>query len=68
MIAFFKKHSFVIMTYSLVAGLLLEYLSQSKWLILAFAVLSFLGAIAQVSMGLKKKEIMIFLHLKKLTQ
>jgi len=56
------------MTYSLAAGLLLEYLSQSKWLILAFAVLSFLGAIAQVSMGLKKKEIMIFLHLKKLTQ
>jgi len=44
------------MTFSLGAGFFLEYLSQSKWLILAFAVPAFLGAIAQVSRGLKKKK------------
>ena len=38
MIDFFKKHSFVIGTFSLGIGFLLEYLSQSKWLILPFAI------------------------------
>jgi hypothetical protein len=56
LVAFFKKHSFVITAYSLAACVLLEYLSQSKWLILAFAVLSFIAAITQVSIGLKKKK------------
>jgi hypothetical protein len=55
-IAFFKKHSFVIMTFSLGAGFLLEYLFQSKWLIFTFVATAFLGAIAQVSIGLKKKK------------
>jgi len=56
MIDFFKKHSFVIGTYSLGIAILLEYLSQSKWLILPFAVTALLGGIAQVYIGLNKKK------------
>ena len=56
MIDFFKKHSFVIGTFSLGIGFLLEYLSQSKWLILPFIIIAFLGAITQVYIGLNKKK------------
>jgi membrane-associated phospholipid phosphatase len=56
MIDFFKKHSFVIGTFSLGIGFLLEYLSQSKWLILPFVVIALLGGIAQVYIGLNKKQ------------
>ena len=56
MIDFFKKHSFVIGTYSLGIAILLEYLSQSKWLILPFIITAFLGAITQVYIGLNKKK------------
>ena len=56
MIDFFKKHSFVIGTYSLGVAIVLEYLSQSKWLIIPFAVTALLGGIAQVYIGLNKKK------------
>ena len=56
MIDFFKKHSFVIGTYSLGVAIILEYLSQSKWLILPFIITAFLGAITQVYIGLNKKK------------
>jgi len=56
MIDFFKKHSFVIGTFSLGIGFLLEYLSQSKWLIIPFIITAFLGAITQVYIGLNKKK------------
>ena len=56
MIDFFKKHSFVIGTFSLVISTLLSYLSQSKLLILPFIIIAFLGAITQVYIGLNKKK------------
>ena len=56
MIDLFKKHSFVIGTFSLAIAVLLEYLSQSKWLILPFAITALLGAITQVYIGLNKKK------------
>ena len=56
MIDFFKKHSFVIGTYSLGVAIILEYISQSKWLILPFAVTAFLGGIVQVYIGLNKNK------------
>ena len=56
MIDFFKKHSGVIGIFSLGIGFLLEYLSQSKWLILPFAITALLGAITQVYIGLNKKK------------
>jgi len=56
MIDLFKKHSFVIGTFSLGICVLLEYLSQSKWLILPFAGISILSWIAQIYIGLNKKK------------
>jgi hypothetical protein len=56
MIDFFKKHSFVIGTFSLGIGFLLEHLSQSNWLILPFIITAFLSAITQVYIGLNKKK------------
>ena len=56
MIDFFKKHSFVIATFSLGLAIILEKLSQSKWLIIPFLVTGFLGFIAQVYIGLNKKK------------
>ncbi len=56
MIDFFKKHNVVIGTFSLGIGFLLEHLSQSKWLILPFAVIALFAAIVQLYIGLNKKK------------
>lgn len=56
MIDFFKKHSFVIGTFSLGISTLLGYLSPSKLLILPFIIIAFLGFITQVYVGLNKKK------------
>ena len=56
MIDFFKKHSFVIGTFSLGISTILSYLSQSKLIILPFIIIAFLGAITQVYIGLNKKK------------
>ena len=41
--------------YSLAFGVLLEYLSVSKWLIIFFALISLLGWIGVIVAGLTKK-------------
>ena len=56
MIDFFKKHSFVIGTFSFGISTILSYLSQSKLIILPFIIIAFLGAITQVYIGLNKKK------------
>ena len=55
MIDYFKKHGFEIGVYSLAFGVLLEYLSVSKWLIIILYLISLLGGIGMVTAGLTKK-------------
>ena len=55
MIALLKKHVFIITVYPFAFAVLLEYLSVSKWLILIFYLISLLGAIGMVVVGLTKK-------------
>ena len=55
MIDFFKKHSLVIAIFSGLFAIILEKLSQSKWLIIPFLVTGFLGFIAHY-IGLNKKK------------
>ena len=55
MIEFFKKHGFVIAVYPFAFGVLLDYLSVSKWLIIIFYLISLLGWIGVVAAGLTKK-------------
>ena len=55
MIDYFKKHGFEIGVYSLAFGVLLDYLSVSKWLIIILYLISLLGGIGMVTAGLTKK-------------
>ena len=55
MIDYFKKHGFEIGVYSFAFGVLLKYLSVSKWLIIFFALIGLLGMIGVVVAGLTKK-------------
>ena len=55
MIEFFKKHGFVIAVYPFAFGVLLDYLSVSKWLIIILYLISLLGGIGMVTAGLTKK-------------
>lgn len=55
MVEFFKKHGFVIAVYPFAFGVLLDYLSVSKWLIIILYLISLLGGIGMVTVGLTKK-------------
>ena len=62
MIDYFKKNGFVIMSFSLGIGLLLEWMTRSewlnpefsKWLIIIIGMIGLLGAIGMIVSALKK--------------
>ena len=62
MIDYFKKNSYVIMSFSLGIGLLLEWMTRSewlnpefsKWLIIVIGMIGILAAIGMMTSALKK--------------
>ncbi len=62
MIDYFKKNSFVIMSFSLGIGLILEWMTKSewlnpelsKWLIIIIGMIGILAAIIMITSSLKK--------------
>ena len=62
MIDYFKKNSFIIMSFSLGIGLLLEWMTKSewlnpefsKWLIILIGMIGILAAIGMITSALKK--------------
>ena len=62
MIDYFKKNSFVIMSFSLGIGLILEWMTKSerlnpefsKWLIIIIGMIGILAAIVMITSSLKK--------------
>ena len=62
MIDYFKKNSFVIMSFSLGIGLILEWMTKSewlnpefsKWLIILIGMIGILAAIGMITSALKK--------------
>ena len=70
MIDYFKKHSFIIMSYSLGTGLLLEWMTRSewlipefsKWLIIIIGIIGVMSAIVMMNSALKKQNSKIFLN------
>ena len=62
MIDYFKKNSFAIMSFSLVIGLLLEWMTKSewlnpefsKWLIILIGMIGILAVIGMITSALKK--------------
>jgi hypothetical protein len=59
---YFKKHSFIIMSYSLGVGLLLEWMARSewldpefsKWLIIIIGMIGIIAAVVVMTFAFKK--------------